>query len=81
MISAVMSRQQRDFATHPIKKRVEVFGRLGLKALGVDESPLTLGASIATRAGARRLRRPKTRREVKLAVCLPESSRFTWQRI
>ena len=32
-------RQQLDFATHPIKKRVEVSGRLGLKSLGVDGKP------------------------------------------
>ena len=40
-----------DFAADPIKKRVEVSGRLGLKPLGVDGNPLTLGTSIAARAG------------------------------
>ena len=73
-------RQQLDFATRPIMKRVEVSGRLGLKSLGVDGKPLTLGTSIATRAGARRRHRPETRRENKLAV-RPDSSRFTRQRI
>jgi hypothetical protein len=41
----------------------------------------SLGTSIATRAGARRRHRPETRRESKLAVRLPETSRFTRQRI
>jgi hypothetical protein len=71
----VGSRQKLDFATHPIKKRVEVSGRLGLKPLGVDGNPLTLRTSIATRGGARRRHRPEMKREIKLAR-LPESSRF-----
>ena len=38
-----------------------------------NPNSLTLGTSIATRAGARRRHRPETRREIKLAVRLPES--------
>ena len=70
----VRPRQHFDFAPQPIKQSVQVSGRFALKPLGVDGNPLTLGTSIATRAGARRRHRPEMRRENKLAVRLPESA-------